>query len=131
MAFLNALGAVSRHGQWRLSRIVRLPLADGRLDLSDGGLVDFRGADEVELTVTPRFPASRLCWGRVDEASCGPVLRASMREGSLAVADFGAIQALFPDGWGRCVPAGVYDVRIRLTRADETALIFDEPVEIR
>lgn len=127
MAFLNTLGAVSRHGQWRLRQVLRSSLPDGRFDFSDAGLIDLSTASEVVLVVVPRGPA----------APCGPgcepapVLSATSRDGSLIVSNPGVVEALFPFGWSRRVPPGTYDVRIRMTVGPETAVIFDQPVELR
>lgn len=131
MAFLNALGRVSRRGQWRLRGIMRAALPDGRLDLADSGLIDFSAASLVRLTLTPRAPeACRGVLGCGDRRDPDPVLSASTADGTLLVSNPGIIEALFPDGWSRCVPPGLYDVRILLTVGSETAEIFDEPVEI-
>lgn len=129
MAFLNALGAVSRHGQWRLRLVLRAGFHDGRLDLSDAGLIDFSTAS-LRLTVTPRPPlhGCRSTW-------CGhepePALSANSADGSLFVSNPGIVEALFPSGWSACIPPGLYDVRVLMTVGPETARIFDEPVELR
>ncbi|BAQ43963.1 hypothetical protein [Methylobacterium aquaticum] len=123
MAFLNAMGAVSRHGQWRLQRVLRSILPDGRVDASDAGLIDFSAASEILLQVVPRQPR-----GNHDPH---PVLAASAVAGTLVVSNPGVVEALFPLGWSAHVPAGVYDVRIWMTVGPETALIFDNPVELR
>lgn len=132
MAFLNALGRVSRRGQWRLRRIMRAALPDGRLDLTDSGLIDFSSASLVRLTVTPRAP--EVCHGSLNwngsRRELEPVLSASTADGTLFVSNPGILEAVFPDGWSACVPPGLYDVRILLTVGPETAVIFDEPVEI-
>jgi hypothetical protein len=131
MAFLNAMGRVSRQGQWRLRRTIRVSLPDGRLDLSEAGLVDVSHASLIVLTVTPRPPLRH--WGCEHGGRCdpSPVLTASTADGTLRVANPGIVEALFPDGWGRRVPPGLYDVRIALTIGPETAVIFEEPVELR
>lgn len=126
MSFLNAMGRVSRHGQWRLRRILRAQLPDGRLDLSADGLIDFSTCSDVVLTVTPRPPHCGGWSGLVSE----PVLRASLAAGTLVVSNPGIVEALFPSGWSACIPAGHYDVRIQVTVGPETAVIFDEPVEL-
>lgn len=129
MAFLNTLGAVSRQGQWRLRLVLRAGFADGRLDLSHEGLIDFSTAS-LRLTVTPRPPVDpcRIRW-------CGhepePALSAGTGDGSLLVSNPGIVEALFPNGWSACVPPGLYDVRVLMTVGPETACIFDEPVELR
>lgn len=136
MAFLNALGAVSRRGQWRLRRIFRASLPDGRFDLGDDGLIDFSAATQLRLTVAPRPPFHRPGW---DAGSCcgegwrdpQPILSASTVDGTLTVSNPGIIEALFPDGWGRCVPPGLYDVRLFITIGPETVEIMSEPVELR
>lgn len=132
MAFLNALGRVSRRGQWRLRRIMRAALPDGRLDLTDSGLIDFSSASLIRLTVSARAP--ELCRGGPHWNGCWhgpePVLSASTADGALFVSNPGILEAVFPDGWSACVPPGLYDVRVLLTVGSETAEIFDEPVEI-
>lgn len=130
MAFLNALGSVSRHGQWRLRRVLRARLPDGRLDLSDAGLIDFSTASEVLLTVTPRPPLGPRCAERCEHVP-RPVLSASMSGGTLLVSNPGIIEALFPVGWATAVPRGFCDVRILMTVGPETACIFEQPVELR
>lgn len=129
MAFLNALGAVSRLGQWRLRLVLRAGFADGRLDLSHGGLIDFSTASLL-LTVTPRPP-----FGTCRAIACGhdpePVLSASSANGTLLISSPGIVEALFPSGWSACVPPGLYDVRVFMTVGPETACIFDNPVELR
>lgn len=136
MGFLNALGSVSRHGQWRFRRVFRASLPDGRLDMSDAGLIDFSAASLVRLTVVPRPPYRRVGW---DGDFCGsehwpearPILSASTADGTLLVRNPGIIEALFPDGWSRSVPPGLYDVRLLVTIGPETAEILNQPVEIR
>lgn len=135
MAFLNALGAVSRQGQWRLRRVIRQvdpAFPDGRLDLSDDGLVEFPDGAEVVLTVTPRRPARSFACDRFGTNACepAPILRAARSDGSLFVSSPGWVEAVFPAGWSTGVRPGLYDVRILLTIEPETALLFDEPIEI-
>lgn len=129
MAFLNAMGAVSRHGQWRLRRVLRATLPDGRLDLSDGGLIDFSAASEVALHVVPRLPHPggwrSTCHGPQ------PVLTALASDGTLVLSNPGIVEALFPAGWSACIPPGIYDVRILMSVGPETAAVFDNPVELR
>ena len=132
MAFLNAMGRVSRRGQWRLRRVLRACFPDGRLDLSDDGLIDFSHASRIALTVTPRPPyrhRSHLDGCGLDEPA--PVLSASTDDGSLVVSNPGIVEAVFPDGWSRHVPPGIYDVRIAITIGPEAAVVFDEPAELR
>lgn len=124
--FLNTLGTVSRHGSWRFRQVIRTQRADGRTDMSDDGLADFSGDDEVLLTVSRRTPA-RGCW---DEA-CGepvPVLSASLSTGTLYAAA-GVVEALFPPEAMQCVPPGIYDARILRTVGDETTEAFSEVLE--
>ncbi len=94
MAFLNAMGAVSRHGQWRLRRVLRSSLPDGRLDLSDAGLFDLsaahrRGASGRAPAVAPALPDDVL-WRRPF-----PVLVAAATAGTLVVSNPGIVEALF------------------------------------
>lgn len=135
MAFLNAMGSVSRRGRWRVRRELRAAAPDGRLDLSDAGLIDLSSASEIRLTVTPRSPLGLYRYGAacLDGAPFDPppVLVASTADGSLLVANPGFVEAVFPDGWGRCISPGLYDVRITVTIGAETADVFDQPVEIR
>lgn len=134
MAFLNSLGTVSRGGQWRFRRIFRSAYADGRLDQSDAGLIDFRRASLVVLTVTPRPPFDRgRCWdGAVDGCDGpAPVLTASTADRSLLIVSPGLVEALFPASVMSRVRPGLYDVRLVLTIGPETAEIMAEPVEIR
>lgn len=126
MAFRNALGTVSRMGQWRFRRVLRASLPDGRLDLSDDGLIDFSACSEILLTVTPRPPFG----GQRRGLDPDPVLAASMTAGTLVVSNPGIVEALFPTGWSASVPPGLYDARVLVTVGPETAAIFDEPVEI-
>ncbi|KQO90915.1 hypothetical protein ASF36_22055 [Methylobacterium sp. Leaf90] len=124
MAFLNALGRVSRRGQWRLRRSFRAADPTGRLDLSDDGLIDFSRASDLVLTVSPRPPVGG------SRCQAEPVLTVSMRAGTLFVLNPGFVEALFPDGWSAEIPPGLYDVRLMVTIGPETAEIFDEPVEL-
>ncbi|MBB5762396.1 hypothetical protein HNR01_002016 [Methylorubrum rhodesianum] len=124
MAFLNTLGAASRCGQWRLRLVLRMGSPDGRLDLTEAGLIDFSAASDVTVQVVPR---DRRC-GVHDPH---PLLTASTSAGTLFVSNPGIVEALFPAGWSACVPPGVYDVRVLMTVGPETALVFDEPVELR
>lgn len=124
MAFLNALGRVSRHGQWRFRHVFRVADPTGRLDLSDDGLIDFSQVSDLVLTLTPRRPLIGPC------CRAEPVLTASIRAGTLLVLSPGVLEALFPDGWSACVPSGLYDLRMSVTVGPETATILDEPVEI-
>lgn len=124
MAFLNTLGAVSRVGQWRLRLVLRVNFPDGRLDLSEAGLIDFSAASDVVLHVVPRDACG------ADRDPC-PVLAASTSAGTLFVSNPGIVEALFPFGWSARVPPGVYDVQVLMTVGPESALIFNEPVELR
>ncbi|GAA0267182.1 hypothetical protein LNAOJCKE_2981 [Methylorubrum aminovorans] len=124
MAFLNTLGAVPRCGQWRLRLVLRTGSSDGRLDLSEAGLIDFSAASDVALHVVRRD-------GRCTGHDHLPLLTASASAGTLFVSNPGIVEALFPTGWSACVPPGLYDVRVLTTVGPETALIFSEPVELR
>ncbi|GEP04023.1 hypothetical protein [Methylobacterium oxalidis] len=130
-AFLNTLRSVPRRGQWRFRQILRGRRADGRVDVTDAGLIDFSTVSAAMLTVTPRRPRwwdLGLCAGQACEPA--PVLTASYPNGILALATLGIVEAVFPDGWARCIPPGLYDVRIAVTIGPETAEIFDEPVRL-
>lgn len=135
-AFLNALGAVSRRGQWRFREILRTRRADGRVDLSDAGLIDFSYVSAAVLTVTPRAPARRWGWGLSAFLSGGcdgygpePVFSASLAAGTLRLLNPGIVEAVFPAGSLLGFPSGLYDVRITVTVGPETAEVYDEPVE--
>lgn len=124
-SFMNALGSVSRQGQWRFRRILRATDARGRVDASDSGLIDFSACSEIALTVTRRAP-HRGGW---DEPKAAPVLAASLTAGTLFASNPGIVEAVFPAGSLLCVPPGLYDVRILVTIGPETEQIFFEPVE--
>lgn len=127
MAFLNTLGRVSRHGQRRFRHVFRASAVDGRLDLTDNGLIDLGNASAVTLTVSER--ASYPGWSR---PGCEPcvVASAALADGSLSVFNPGFVEAVFPAGWAANVAPGLYDLRITVTIGPETACILDEPVEI-
>lgn len=134
-SYLNTLGSVSRRGQWRFREILRAVRADGRVDVSDEGLIDFASASDIVLTVTRRPPIRHSAWcgpafGWADGyCAPAPVLSASLSAGSLTVANPGIVEALFPAGTLLGFAPGLYDVRISITIGSETAEIFDEPVE--
>jgi hypothetical protein len=114
-----------------------LPLghANGRLDVSDAGLIDFSTASDIVFTVTCRPLVQHQAWcGPVFGSADGycepaPVLSASLATGTLMVANPGIVEVLFPAGTLLGLPPGLYDVRISITIGSETAEIFDEPVE--
>ena len=134
-SFMNTLGSVSRRGQWRFREILRGIRADGRIDLSDDGLIDFTSASDIVLTVTRRPPfrhqdccGSASGWANGDRAPA-PVLNASLSAGTLLASNPGIVQAVFPAGALLSFAPGIYDVRISITIGPETAEIFDEPIE--
>ncbi|KQU17733.1 hypothetical protein ASG63_09600 [Methylobacterium sp. Leaf94] len=133
-SYLNTLGSVSRRGQWRFREILRAVRADGRVDVSDEGLIDFSTASDIVLTVTRRPPVQHQAWcGPVYGSADGycapaPVLSASLAAGSLTVSNPGIVEALFPAGTLLGFRPGLYDVRISITIDSETAEIFDEPI---
>ena len=133
-SYLNTLGSVSRRGQWRFREILRAVRADGRVDVSDDGLIDFASASDIVLTVTRRPPVQHQAWcGPAFGWSDGyrapaPVLTASLSAGTLLVSNPGIVEALFPAGALLAFAPGLYDVRISVTIGPETAEIFDEPV---
>jgi hypothetical protein len=59
---LNTLGSVSRRGQWRSREILWAVRADGRVDVSDDGLIDFSTASDVVSTVMRRPPVQPQAW---------------------------------------------------------------------
>ena len=59
------------------------------------------------------------------------MLSASLAAGTLLVSDPGILEALWPAGWSAQIPPGLYDLRVTVTIATETAVILDEPVELR
>lgn len=130
-AFLNTLGSVSRRGQWRFRQTLRAKRTDGRVDVSDDGLIDLDGASDLVLTVTPRAPLGRN--GCSAKLGCGdapvPVLTASLAADTLQVRSPGFVEALFPRGRLLAFLPGIYDVRLAITIGPETAEIFDEPIE--
>ena len=133
-SYLNTLGSVSRRGQWRFRQVLRSVRADGRVDVSDGGLIDFAAASDVVMTVTRRHPIRHQSWcGPAygsDDGHCEPtpVLGASLSAGTLVVSDPGIVEALFPAGTLLRLRPGLYDVRLTITIGPETAEIFDEPI---
>ena len=133
-SYLNTLGSVSRRGQWRFREILRARRADGRVDVSDDGLVDFASASDIILTVTRRPPIRHQAWcgpafGSAD-GYCAPVpvLSASLSAGTLTALNPGIVEAVFPAGTLLQFAPGLYDVRISIRIGPETAEIFDEPV---
>jgi len=131
-AFLNTLRSVSRRGQWRFRQTLRAKRPDGRVDISDAGLIDFDAASDIVLTVTPRAPVgSRAGWiGEACESFAPlPVLTASLAADTLQVRSPGFVEALFPSRRLLAIPPGIYDVRLAITIGPETAEIFDEPIE--
>lgn len=126
MAFINTLGRVSRHGQWRLRGTLRAMAIDGRLDLGEDGLFGFENVSAAVLLVTPRPPYQG--WGGCNEPPV--VLSASLADETLTLLSPGFFEALFPSGWSASVPPGDYDVRLFLTIGPETARVYDEPVTL-
>ena len=134
-SYMNTLGAVSRRGQWRFRHVFRFGCADGRMDVSDAGLIDFSSASDLVLRVTRRPPIRHQSWcgpafGSTDGyCEPAPVLSASLAAGTLVVSNPGIVEAVFPAGSLLQLPPGLYDVRITVTIGPETAEIFDEPIE--
>ena len=128
MAFLNALGRVSRRGQWLFQRVVRLALIDGRLDQSDNGLLAMGNASDIVLTVHERPPYR----SRSHAVRCepDPVFTASLRNDTLRISDPGFVQVMFPNGWASELEPGLYDLRINMMLDEQVAVIFDEPFEL-
>lgn len=137
MSYLNGLGRVRRNGQWRLRLVIRQvdpAYPDGRLDLSDNGLVDFPEGAEVLLTVTRRRDRStRGSFGTCGEVGgeVPPVLQASRSDGTLFVSSPGWIEAVFPAGWSARIPDGLLDVRVFLTIGPETTLVREDVADLR
>jgi hypothetical protein len=135
-SYLNTLGSVSRRGQWRFREVLRAERADGRVDLTDDGLIDFASASEIVLTVTRRPPVRHQAWcgpafGWADGyCASAPVLSASLSAGTLVVSNPGIVEAVFPAGSLLGFAPGIYDVRIAITIGAETAEIFEEPVAL-
>ena len=132
-AYLNTLGTVSRRGQWRFRQVLRARRADGRLDTTDAGLVDFTSVTAALLTASPRMPVIRagyctVPYGPDARGEPAPVLAASLADGSLRLYGPGIVEALFPAGSLLAFPRGIYDVRILLTIGPETSEVFDEAV---
>jgi len=90
-SYMNTLGAVSRRGQWRFRHIFRSGTANGRLDTSDAGLIDFSTASNVVFTVTRRHPVQHHAWCKPVFGSAdgycepAPVLSASLATDTLMV----------------------------------------------
>jgi len=129
-AYLNTLRAATRRGQWRFRQILRTVRADGRLDMSDAGLVDFSAVTAMVLTVVPRRPNRPWTWNACCEAEPAPVLRAELGDGILVVSNPGIVEAVFPAETLSAIPPGLYDVRLSVTIGPETTEAFNEPIEL-
>lgn len=128
MAFLNTLGRISRLGQWRFRHVFRVSDATGRIDQTDNGLFAF-GTSDVVLTLSPRPPIRRdRCGAECMDAST--VLAAARSAGTLSVYDPGHIEAVFPNGWSRHIPPGLYDLRVAVLVGGDTSVILDQPVDL-